>query len=86
MEYSLVEKILGNGRITCYCFDGKIRIGRIRGKLIRRMFISVGDLILVCPHDYEGDKCDVLMKYESEEVRQLKNTNEIPESIKVSDN
>jgi translation initiation factor 1A len=30
MEYAQVEKMLGNGRLNCYCLDGKTRLGHIR--------------------------------------------------------
>ena len=39
--------MLGNARVLVKCFDGVIRVGRIRGKMKRKVWIGVGDLILV---------------------------------------
>ena len=51
--------MLGNGRITAFCFDGKERLCHIRGKLRKKVWINTGDIILVGLRDYQDDKvCD----------------------------
>ena len=46
----------------------------------------MGDVVLVAKRDYEDDKCDIVLKYTEEEVRKLKQLEEIPESIKLPEN
>ena len=77
-EYALVVKMLGNGRLEANCFDGVTRLGLIRGKLRKRVWIHPGDLVLVSLRDFEEGKCDVLSKYTPEEARILQKKGEIP--------
>jgi initiation factor 1A len=49
-------KMLGNGRLTAFCFDGKNRLCHIRGKLRKKVWINTGDIILVGLRDYQDDK------------------------------
>ena len=39
--------MLGNGRLEAFCFDGVNRLCHIRGKLRKRVWIGVGDIILL---------------------------------------
>ena len=32
--------MLGNGRCECYCFDGQTRLGHIRGKMRKKVWVS----------------------------------------------
>ncbi|RTG82215.1 translation initiation factor 1A [Schistosoma bovis] len=36
-EYAKVERLLGNGRLEAYCFDGVKRLCHIRGKLRKKL-------------------------------------------------
>lgn len=58
--YAQVLKMLGNGRLTAFCFDGKARLCHIRGKLRKKVWINVGDIILVGLRDYQDDKVRVI--------------------------
>lgn len=80
-EYAQVTRMLGNGRVEAYCFDGKTRQCRIRGQMMRRVWIGVNDVILVSLREYEEDKADVIMKYTADEVTRLKKAKEIPERL-----
>lgn len=82
-EYAQVTKMLGNGRIRCFCFDGKERLCNIRGKMRRRVWITVSDIILVGLRDYQDDKADVIQKYNPDEARRLKAQGHIPDNIKL---
>ncbi|KHJ79044.1 putative translation initiation factor eIF-1A [Oesophagostomum dentatum] len=55
-EYGQVSKMLGNGRVLAFCFDGKQRVCHIRGKLRKKVWINTGDIILVGLRDYQDDK------------------------------
>ena len=52
MEYAVVLKMLGNGRMEVDCQDGVKRMARIRGKLRKRVWIIIGDLVLVSLRDF----------------------------------
>ena len=82
-EYGQVTKMLGNGRIRVLCFDNKERLGIIRGKMRKRVWIEAGDIILVGLRDFQDDKADVIGKYSLDEARQLKRLGEIPMTAKL---
>lgn len=82
-EYGRVIKMLGNCRINVLCFDGKERLGIICGQMRKRVFINQDDIILVCLRDYQDAKCDVVMKYTTDEARTLQSYGEIPKEQKI---
>lgn len=84
--YAQVVKMLGNGRLTAQCFDGKERLCHIRGKLRKKVWINTGDIILVGLRDYQESKADVILKYTSDEARVLKNEGQLPESARLNEN
>merc|ERR1712227_1171063 len=84
-EYAQITKMLGNGRIEVSCFDGIKRMGHIRGKLRKRVWMGQGDIILVSLRDFQDDQCDVVHKYNSDEARSLKQLGELPENAKINE-
>ena len=48
-------KFLGFDRIMVKCQDGHERLCRIRGKMKRRAWIRLGDIVLVSPWDMQSD-------------------------------
>jgi len=82
-EYAQVIKILGNGRIRCFCFDGKERLCNIRGKLRKKVWINTSDIILLGLRDFQDEKADVIQKYNPDEARRLKAQGHIPDNIKL---
>jgi translation initiation factor 1A len=69
----VVTAMLGAGRVRADCEDGKERMGRIRGKILKRIGIISGDLILLKPWDIEYDKkADVIWRYTKTEANWLK--------------
>lgn len=84
-EYATVIKMLGAGRVSAQCFDGKMRLGNIRGKMRKRVWINVGDTVLVALRDFQDDKVDIIQKYSPDEARQLKAMGELPEAAKIND-
>lgn len=53
---------------------------------VTQVWISAGDVVLVSLREFQNDKCDVILKYTSEEVRMLKAEDEIPENIEANEN
>ncbi|CAG8454421.1 2146_t:CDS:2 [Diversispora eburnea] len=66
--------MLGNGRLEAQCFDGEKRLAHIRG-----------DIILISLRDYQDAKADVILKYTTEEARNLKAYGELPENAKINE-
>ena len=83
-EYGQVIKMLGNGRLEVYCFDGVRRLGVICGKMRKKSWVSNGDVVLVGLRDFQDSKCDVIMKYLGDEAKKLQKMGEIPEHIKAN--
>ena len=76
-EYALVTKMLGNGRCECKCYDGRTRLCHIRGSMSKRVWISVGDTILVSLREYQDEKADIIHKYTPEEASSLREYGEL---------
>ncbi|CAI8021565.1 Eukaryotic translation initiation factor 1A, Y-chromosomal [Geodia barretti] len=84
-EYAQVIKMLGNGRLEAYCFDGTQRQCHIRGKLRKKVWINQGDIVLIGLRDYQDAKADVILRYNPDEARNLKTYGELPESAKLTE-
>uniref|UniRef100_A0A3B0MLR2 Eukaryotic translation initiation factor 4C n=2 Tax=Theileria TaxID=5873 RepID=A0A3B0MLR2_THEAN len=84
-EYAQVLRMLGNGRLEAYCFDGTKRLCHIRGKMRKRVWVNAGDIILVSLRDFQDSKADVIAKYTAEEARTLKAYGELPEATKINE-
>ena len=67
-----VIELVGDDRAKAICQDGKVRLVRIPGKYRKKMWLRVGDYILVAPWDFEPSKADLIYKYEKNEVNELR--------------
>ena len=45
-----------------------------------KVWIGVGDIVLIGLRDFQDDKADIIMKYTPDEAQQLKAYGEIPEN------
>lgn len=84
-EYAQVLRMLGNGRLEAQCFDGKKRMAHIRGKLRKRVWVNQGDIILIGLRDFQDEKADVILKYNSDEARKLKSMGQLPDNIQINE-
>ena len=80
-NYAQVTKVLGNGRFTVMCCDGKERIGIIRGSMRKRVWVNQLDILLVEPWEFEMGKCSILHKYEYEDFYELMATGTVPKTF-----
>lgn len=72
-QYGRVVRVLGNGNMLVYCNDNKERICHIRGAIRKRVWINLGDIVLISLRDLgEADRGDVLAKYEPKHYSKLK--------------
>ena len=68
----IVELMLGSDKLRVQCDDGKERIVRIPGKLRKRVWIRVGDLILIQPWKVMSDRrANVIWRYTKTQARWL---------------
>ena len=66
-------KFLGFDRIMVKCQDGHERLCRIRGKLKRRVWIRLGDIVLVSPWDFQSDtRGDIYWRYRKNQTDWLR--------------
>jgi translation initiation factor 1A len=83
-SYARIIKNLGDGRFECECFEPECNlIGIIRGSMRKRVWLGVGDTILVSFRDFDNSKCDIIHKYTSDESMRLKSFGEIPHHINL---
>jgi translation initiation factor 1A len=62
--FGVVSQMLGYDRLLVKCTDSHERVCRIRGKMKRRVWIKVGDIVLVAPWDFQSEsRGDVLWRY-----------------------
>ena len=79
--FGIAEKLLGYDRIMVKCQDGATRICRIKGKMKRRVWIRLNDVVLVSPWDFQTDKRgDITYRYQRNQMDWLRN-NGYKESI-----
>ena len=69
----IAKKMLGDDRLMVSCQDGNERLCRIRGKMKRRMWIRVGDIVLVSPWETQSDiRGDVIWRYTRNQAEVLR--------------
>lgn len=81
--FGIADQLLGASKMIVMCEDGKSRMGRIRGKMKRRMWIKPGDLVIVRPWDFQDDKADVVFRYIRTQSSNLSRRGLIPELLDV---
>jgi translation initiation factor 1A len=88
--FGRVVDIYGQERMGVYCEDGKHRIGRIRGKIKKRVWIRKGDLVIVNPWEFEtpvegqSEKCEISWRYLKHEIRYLDRRGRLPEALDLN--
>ncbi|HEU16769.1 MAG TPA: translation initiation factor eIF-1A [Nitrososphaeria archaeon] len=76
-----VVKLLGSDHIMVKCADGKVRVGRIRGKLKRRIWVRENDVVLIAPWEFQDDRCDVLWRYTIPQADLLRQKGYLPQDV-----
>lgn len=71
--FGIVEENLGGDRFLVKCDDNLVRICRLTGRVRKRVWINIGDLVLVRKWKIGGDKKgDIIGKYTKTEYNWLK--------------
>ncbi len=81
--FGIADQLLGASKIRVMCEDGTSRMGRIPGKIKKRMWIREGDLLIVALWDFQPDKCDVRFRYTKTQATNLSKKGKIPKTIDV---
>ena len=69
----IVDQRLGGSRMRVRCLDGNERICRIPGRLKRHLWVREGDVVIVEPWEFCGDKKgDIIYKYTKSQIQFLK--------------
>jgi translation initiation factor 1A len=88
--FGRITDIYGQERMGVFCEDGKHRMGRIRGKIKKRVWMRKGDLVIVNPWDFETqikdqkEKCEISWRYFRHEISWLERHNRLPEILDVN--
>lgn len=78
----VAEKMLGFDRIMVKCMDGHTRMSRIRGKMKRRVWIRVNDIVIVSPWDFQTDqRGDITYQDKPNQVDWLKNSGRLDRNL-----
>jgi len=80
-EYGICTAMHGCNRMTVHLFTGQDCIGVIRGKIVRRMWINLGNVVLCGNREFEAGspKVDIILRYSQEEAAELQKMGEIPD-------
>jgi translation initiation factor 1A len=76
--YGRVLKLLGGCNAMVFCNDNKERLCHIRGNMRRKVWIEVGDIVLISLRDHSGtdhvesiDRGDICAKYDQRVIYRL---------------
>ena len=81
--FAVAEAFQGGSRLQVICEDGIRRMGRIPGKLRRRMWVRENDLLIVVPWSFQDSKADVKFRYTPTQTANLKRRGKIPEILDI---
>ena len=83
-QFAVVIEMSGGSRLKAMCEDGKTRMVRIGGKLKRRMWTRMNDLILIQPWTVQSEsKADLVHRYLPTERKWILNRDIIPEELNI---
>lgn len=70
--FGIVLRMLGGNHIEVQCADGVKRMVRIPGKIRRRQWVRIGDVVAVEPwYGMDETKADLKRRYKGNEIRAL---------------
>ena len=84
--YARIIKQLGDGRFECQIFNSNSDtnvIGKICGSMRKRVWIQIGNIVLISGRSFDSSNCDIIHKYTDEEAQNLKDYKEIPSNINL---
>lgn len=79
--FGIASQLLGAARIRVLCEDSESRMGRITGKMKKKMWIREGDLLIIRPWGFQAGKADILFRYSRTQSQYLSRRNLLPASM-----
>jgi translation initiation factor 1A len=79
--FGVASQLLGAARIRVLGEDNVARMGRITGKMKKKMWIRAGDLLILRPWGFQEGKADILFRYSRTQSQYLARRNLLPESL-----
>ena len=68
---AIIQRYGGN-RMEVKATDNKTRNCRIPGKFKRKLWLRPKDFVMIVPWEFDNEKADIIYKYSSAEIIQLK--------------
>lgn len=81
--FGIASQLLGAARIRVMCEDNTSRMGRITGKMKKKMWIREGDLLILRPWGFQEGKADILFRYSRTQSQYLARRNILPSSMNL---
>ncbi len=81
--FGIASQLLGAARIRVMCEDSVSRMGRITGKMKKKMWIREGDLLILRPWGFQEGKADILFRYSRTQATYLSRRSLLPSSIDI---
>jgi len=81
--FGIASQLMGAARIRVMCEDNLSRMGRITGKMKKKMWVREGDLLILRPWGFQEGKCDILFRYSRTQATYLARRNLVPASVNV---
>ena len=69
----IVTQLLGYDRLNVKCNDGVERLCRIKGRMKRKVWIKVNDIVVVAPWDFQDKRGDIIWRYTKGQNQWLRN-------------
>jgi translation initiation factor 1A len=79
--FAVANQLLGAGRIRVVCEDEVSRMGRITGRLKKKMWIREGDLLVVSPWKFQAGKADIVFRYNRTQAAYLSRRQLLPATV-----
>ena len=79
--FAIARQLLGAARIRVMCEDSVSRMGRITGKMKKKMWIREGDLLIVRPWGFQEGKADILFRYSRTQSQYLSRRKLLPSTM-----
>ncbi len=73
--FGCAELMMGANHIRVRGFDGVTRMGRIKGKIKKKVWIREGDILIIIPWTFQDEKCDIIYRYTGPQVEWLRRNN-----------
>src|SRR2546430_1845525 len=71
------QRVFSYDRVLVECADGVTRVCRMRGKMKRRVWIKMGDTVLVAPWDFQQERGDIMFRYTQGQVESLRRSGQL---------